>query len=162
MIKLVEMIKSKIVAPFIYLRYKYIENDESEQPAGTLPHYEYNPLHNHKHFEHSTLDGGEKILFGKVLETDIKEGETRIVSHKANRDIANSIYLKNDNIEITSVSGKVKISNNSHNLATLLIKFIDTVAGAETFGSPAHHRISGQTISELNNLKTEAKELLEE
>lgn len=153
MINIVKFISGKTENGYLYTRYHYGQNDESEQPSGTLPHYEYNPVKQDNHLAHYTRDSNEKVIFGSILKTDIAPGETKLISYDSSGNIANSIHLKNDDILLVSANGKIKLSNSSESAKKLLEDLIDLIKNAKTYGSPVRHRMSAETIQQLDSFK---------
>lgn len=98
MIKIVSYIKSIVKNSLIYQRFSYFKNDDAEQVMGTLPHFEYYPSKKYKGLVFDLEQNGEKVLFGKFLQTSIAEGETKITAYNKDSEVASTTYKNNGDI----------------------------------------------------------------
>lgn len=109
MLRVISYIKSVVKNNFIYQRFSYLNKDEAEQVMGTIPHFEYHPSKVYKGVVHNLEQNGEKLVFGKFLESTIAEGETKIISYNKNDEKA-SITLKNDgSVLVVNVNSSITL-----------------------------------------------------
>jgi len=105
----------------------------------------------------SKIDGGGYRVgiasFNYKIGIEATSGQTKIYSSD------NTGNTKQAEIILNS-DGKIKLSNNSQSIKTLIDELIDELINFKTFGSPSNHTTDPGTITNLNSIKTKIGQIL--
>lgn len=105
----------------------------------------------------SRIDGGGYRVgiasFNYKIGIECTPGQTKIYSTDPTGNIKKAEIILDTN-------GKIKLSNSTQNLKSIIDDLIDELINFKTFGSPANHTTDPNTVSKLNLIKNNINGIL--
>jgi phage gp45-like len=100
--------------------------------------------------------GGYKIGIASnnyKINISVNPGQTKIFSTDATGSIKQAEIILDTN-------GKIKMSNSTQSIKSIIDELIDELIDFKTFGTPANHTTDPSTVTNLNLIKTKIGQLL--
>lgn len=97
------------------------------------------------------MEGGYEVVVASHnyrVGVSVTAGQTKIYSTNASGTTKQAEIILDTN-------GKIKFSNSSKSLKTVLDSLIDEIIALKTFGSPANHLVDPETITNLQTIKSD-------